>query len=101
MKDFTPLGLHLLGPSSMAWAFVLAKLCSNLCLNESNSLGTYSNEFKMSKYIRNDYLFTQFGLQMLSAWPFLLVALGFKIIQGKNNLYKIAPLPLKPIPMCS
>ena len=51
--------------SFIACASVLTQLCSNFCLHASNSLGTYSNEFKMSKYIINDYCFTQFGYWML------------------------------------
>ena len=72
--------------NSIAWAYVLAQMCSKWCLNASICLVTYSNEFKMSKSIINAYCFTQFGYQMLWAWPSLLVALGFKILQGKKNL---------------
>ena len=33
MKDFTPPGLHLLGPASMAWASVLAQNGKNVVYN--------------------------------------------------------------------
>jgi len=47
------------------WAFVLASSVVKFLLQASNSIGTYSNEFKTSKSTRNDCLFVEFGLWML------------------------------------
>ena len=51
--------------SVIVWAFVLASIVLKLLLHTSNAFGTCSNEFKTFKSIINDYLFTQFGYQLL------------------------------------
>ena len=53
----------------IVWDFVLASIVLKLMLHASNSLGTYSNEFKKFKYIINDYFLNQFGYQLLQKWP--------------------------------
>ena len=55
----------------------------------------------MSKSIRNDYSFSQFGLQLIKAWPSFLVALGFLFLQCDKNTFRISLLPLQPVPMDS
>ena len=54
MKEFTPPGLHLLGPTSMAWASILAQKGKKCCLQFSNAPETYSKLFRMSKSDRID-----------------------------------------------
>ena len=47
-------------PSSnfIVWAFLLASIVLTLLSHASNALGTYSNEFKTFKSIRNDFIYS-------------------------------------------
>ena len=54
----------------------------------SNAFVNCTNVFIVSNTSKIDYSFTKNGLQLIWAWPFLLVALGFKIIQLTKNTYR-------------
>ena len=72
MMEFTPPGLHLLVPASMTWAFVLASIMQNCCLQSHVSSATYSNGSKTLKYTKNDSSCTPFGRKLPHLWQKLI-----------------------------
>ena len=62
IKEFTPPGLRLLGPTSNGLGLsIMLKFTIKVCLQCSNASETYLNEFIIAKNARNDSLYIQFG----------------------------------------